>query len=354
MSEHRTVSHPPANAANGHATAGAGRAAIWRAAMPWWFVLIWSTGFIVAKYGMPNAEPLTFLALRFGGTLLVMLPIALLTGTPWPRRRAMVGQLAPGGRTELTARTALTERAGSADAVGPIDWTLIAHLAVSGTLIQAVYLGGVWAAIKHGAPAGLAALVVGIQPLLTALFARVVGEPVSRRQWLGLLCGFAGVGLVVANKVGVRGIGVGPVALCVLSLLAITAGTLYQKRFCAHFDLRVGTLVQFGAAFAVTLPAAWVLETMQVRWNAQMIGALVWSVLALSIGAISLLFLLIRQGAATKVSSLMYLTPPTTAVMAWLLFGETLSPLSAAGMVVAALGVALVIERRTMPAASSP
>lgn len=296
--------------------------------MPWWFVLIWSTGFIVAKYGMPNAEPLTFLALRFGGTLLVMLPVALLTGTPWPMRREGGG-------------------------AGRVDWPLIAHLAVSGILIQAVYLGGVWAAIKQGAPAGLAALIVGIQPLLTALFARVVGEPVSRRQWLGLLCGFVGVGLVVANKVGVRGIGVGSVALCGLSLFAITAGTLYQKRFCAHFDLRVGTLVQFGAAFVVTLPAAWALETMQVRWNVEMLGALAWSVLALSIGAISLLFLLIRHGAATKVSSLMYLTPPTTAVMAWLLFGEMLSPLSAAGMVVAALGVALVIERRAVPVASA-
>ncbi|WP_150619621.1 DMT family transporter [Pandoraea horticolens] len=328
MSERQTAARPPSHSAKGRATASNARLSIWSATMPWWFVLIWSTGFIVAKYGMPNAEPLTFLALRFGGTLLVMLPVALLTGTPWPMRRA----------------------GGSA---GRIDWPLIAHLAVSGILIQAVYLGGVWAAIKQGAPAGLAALIVGIQPLLTALFARVVGEPVSRRQWLGLLCGFAGVGLVVANKVGVRGIGVGPVALCVLSLFAITAGTLYQKRFCAHFDLRVGTLVQFGAAFVVTLPAAGALETMQVRWNVEMFGALAWSVLALSIGAISLLFLLIRHGAATKVSSLMYLTPPTTAVMAWLLFGEMLSPLSAAGMVVAALGVALVIERRAAPVASA-
>nr|WP_150556972.1 DMT family transporter [Pandoraea nosoerga] len=324
--------------------------ATWSATMPWWFVLIWSTGFIVAKYGMPNAEPLTFLALRFGGTLLVMLPVALLTGTPWPTRQTQqvrqvrqvrqarqMGPAAPGP--------------GAATPRTRADWPLYAHLAVSGILIQAVYLGGVWAAIKQGVPAGLAALIVGIQPLLTALFARVVGEPVSRRQWLGLLCGFAGVGLVVANKVGVRGVDATGVALCALSLFAITSGTLYQKRFCAHFDLRVGTLVQFGAAFAVTLPAAWALETMQVRWNAEMIGALAWSVLALSIGAISLLFLLIRHGAATKVSSLMYLTPPTTAVMAWLLFGETLSPLSAAGMVVAALGVALVIERRTVPAA---
>lgn len=334
MSEQRTASPHPSNAAKASADVlaapGSARTAIWAATMPWWFVLIWSTGFIVAKYGMPNAEPLTFLAWRFGCTLAVMLPITLLTRTPWPRRRVPSPDASPHGVGHIDR----------------IDWTLLMHLAVSGILIQAVYLGGVWAAIKQGAPAGLTALIVGIQPLLTALFARVVGEPVSRRQWLGLLCGFIGVGLVVANKLGVRGIGAGAVTLCVLSLFAITAGTLYQKRFCAHFDLRVGTVVQFGAAFVVTLPAAWALETMQVRWNAEMIGALAWSVLALSIGAISLLFLLIRRGAATKVSSLMYLTPPTTAVMAWLLFGETLSPLSAAGMVVAALGVALVIERR--------
>ncbi|WP_150625932.1 DMT family transporter [Pandoraea captiosa] len=323
------------------------RGAIWAATMPWWFVLIWSTGFIVAKYGMPNTEPLTFLAWRFGCTLVVMLPVVLLTRTPWPRR----------GMNARDAGNAVpTARIDGIGGIGGIDWPLLMHLAVSGILIQAVYLGGVWAAIKQGAPAGLAALIVGIQPLLTALFARVVGEPVSRRQWLGLLCGFVGVGLVVANKVGVRGVGAGTIALCVLSLVAITAGTLYQKRYCAQFDLRVGTVVQFGAAFVVTLPAAWALETMEVRWNAEMIGALAWSVLALSIGAISLLFLLIRHGAATKVSSLMYLTPPTTAVMAWLLFGETLSPLSAAGMVVAALGVALVIERRaagSAPASSS-
>ncbi|MGC7403619.1 DMT family transporter [Pandoraea pneumonica] len=321
--------------------------------MPWWFVLIWSTGFIVAKYGMPNAEPLTFLALRYGGTLVVMLPIALLTGTPWPRRNVDSGNATNAARGATGGAGGNGANGiGSREGKGPVDWALYGHLAVSGILIQAVYLGGVWAAIKHGVPAGLAALIVGIQPLLTALFARLIGEPVSRRQWLGLLCGFVGVGLVVANKVGVRGVGMGAIALCVLSLVAITAGTLYQKRFCAHFDLRVGTIVQFGAAFAVTLPAAWWLETMQVRWNAEMLGALTWSILALSIGAISLLFLLIRHGAATKVSSLMYLTPPTTAVMAWLLFGETLSPLSAAGMVVAALGVALVIERSDRRSAS--
>ncbi|GAB3628266.1 peptide ABC transporter ATP-binding protein [Pandoraea terrae] len=288
--------------------------------MPWLFVLIWSTGFIVAKYGMPYAEPLTFLSLRFAGTLAVMLPIAWLSRTPWPRRG------------------------------GTSDWRLYGHLAVSGILIQAAYLGGVWAAIKLGVPAGVAALVAGLQPLLTALLARVVGEPVTRRQWIGLLLGIVGVALVVANKLGVRGVSTAGIALCVFSLLAITIGTVYQKHFCPHFDLRVGTTVQFGAALAVTLPVAWLTETMAVQWHAAMLGALAWSVLALSIGAISLLFLLIRHGAATKVSSLMYLTPPTTAVMAWFLFGETLSPASAAGMVVAALGVALVIARKPAPA----
>lgn len=305
---------------------GESRMSVWGAAMPWCFVLIWSTGFIVAKYGMPNAEPLTFLALRFGATVIVMLPVALLTRTPWPQ---------------------LPHDTHDTHGVRRPDWRLYGHLAISGILIQAVYLGGVWAAIKMGVPAGLAALLVGLQPLLTALLARLIGEPVSRRQWLGLLCGIVGVALVVANKLGVRGVSATGVALCFVSLLAITLGTLYQKRFCPRFDLRVGTVVQFAAAFAVTLPMAWALETMQVRWNAEMILSLAWSVLALSIGAISLLFLLIRHGAATKVSSLMYLTPPTTAVMAWLLFGETLTPVSAAGMVVTALGVALVIERRT-------
>jgi acetoin utilization deacetylase AcuC-like enzyme/drug/metabolite transporter (DMT)-like permease len=253
-------------------------------AMPWLFVLIWSTGFIVAKYGMPYAEPI-------------------------------------------------------------IDWRTIGHLAVAGALMQWGYLAGVWAAIKLGMPAGMSALIVGMQPILTALYVSMRGERVTGRQWLGLLCGIAGVGLVVANKLHLAGVGVTTLALCLGALLSITVGTLYQKRHCPVFDLRMGACIQFGASALLCLPFMFLFETREVHWTAQMIGALVWSVLALSIGAISLLFVLIRKGAATKVTSLLYLTPPTTAVMAWALFGERFPPLAALGMVIAACGVALVIRK---------
>ncbi|MBP0620494.1 DMT family transporter [Cupriavidus consociatus] len=298
--------------------AGTGpRQTAWVAAMPWLFVLIWSTGFIVAKYGMPYAEPMTFLFLRFVGVLVLMVPFVLLAGVPLPRA----------GRTTHT------------------DWRMVGHLAVAGLLLQAGYLGGVWAAIKLGMPAGVSALIAGMQPILTALIAARLGERISGRQWLGLLLGIAGVALVVANKLGTSALTPASLALAVGALLSITVGTVYQKHFCPVFDLRMGSVIQFGAAALACLPFMFLFETRDVQWTGAMIGALAWSVVALSIGAISLLFLLIRQGAATKVSSLMYLTPPTTAVMAWLLFGERFPPLAAAGMVLAALGVALVIRR---------
>ena len=285
--------------------------------MPWLFVLIWSTGFIVAKYGMPYAEPMTFLFLRFAGVLVLMVPFVLLAGVPLPRA------------------------AGTAHA----DWRMVGHLAVAGLLLQAGYLGGVWAAIKLGMPAGVSALIAGMQPILTALIATRLGERIGGRQWLGLLLGIAGVALVVANKLGTSALTPASLALAVGALLSITAGTVYQKHFCPVFDLRMGSVIQFGAAALACLPFMFLFETRAVQWTAAMIGALAWSVVALSIGAISLLFLLIRQGAATRVSSLMYLTPPTTAVMTWLLFGERFPPLAAAGMVLAASGVALVIRR---------
>ncbi|MEM5428344.1 DMT family transporter [Cupriavidus oxalaticus] len=298
--------------------AGTGtRQTAWVAAMPWLFVLIWSTGFIVAKYGMPYAEPMTFLFLRFVGVLVLMVPFVLLAGVPLPRA---------GGTTHT-------------------DWRMVGHLAVAGLLLQAGYLGGVWAAIKLGMPAGVSALIAGMQPILTALIAARLGERISGRQWLGLLLGIAGVALVVANKLGTSALTPASLALAVGALLSITVGTVYQKHFCPVFDLRMGSVIQFGAAALACLPFMFLFETRDVQWAAAMIGALAWSVVALSIGAISLLFLLIRQGAATKVSSLMYLTPPTTAVMAWLLFGERFPPLAAAGMVLAAFGVALVIRR---------
>ncbi|MGB6055367.1 MAG: DMT family transporter [Burkholderiaceae bacterium] len=285
----------------------------WIAAMPLVFVVIWSTGFIVAKYGLPYAPPLTFLLLRFTGVLVFLLPLVLLMRAPWP-----VGRLR--------------------------------HVAVAGILIQAGYLAGVWCAIKLGMPAGLSALIVGLQPILTAFAAPMVGESVRGRQWIGLLLGLAGVGLVVANKIGLSGLSGVAIGLCVFALLSITLGTLYQKKYCPHFDLRTGTIIQFAASIAVILPfAIWfehltpALDT--VQWTPEFIGALLWSVLALSIGAIFLLYALIRRNAATSVASLLYLTPPTTALMAWWMFGEVFSLIGLAGMVLAVVGVAFVVRK---------
>jgi len=282
--------------------------------MPLVFVLIWSTGFIVAKYGLPYAPPLTFLLLRFIGVLVFLLPLVLLLRAPWP-----VGRMR--------------------------------HVAVAGVLIQAGYLAGVWCAIKLGMPAGLSALIVGLQPILTAFSAGMVGESVQRRQWLGLLLGLAGVALVVANKISLSGLSVASIGLCVFALLSITFGTLYQKKYCAHFDLRTGTIIQFVASIVVVLPfAIWyehfspALEA--VQWTPRLIGALLWSVLALSIGAIFLLYALVRKNAATQVASLMYLTPPTTALMAWLMFGESFSLIGLAGLVLAVAGVAFVVRKK--------
>lgn len=281
--------------------------------MPLLFVLIWSTGFIVAKFGLPYAPPLTFLSLRFLGVLAVLAPLVLLMRAPWPAGR-------------------------------------VRHIALAGVLVQAGYLAGVWFAISLGMPAGLSALIVGLQPVLTAFAAPLIGESVRGRQWIGLVFGLCGVALVVANKITLTGLSWHSIALCIFALLSITAGTLYQKRYCASFDLRSGTLIQFAASLAVVLPMAMVLENMDadlatVQWTTEFIGALLWSIFALSIGAIFLLFALIRRSAATQVTSLLYLTPPTTAVMAWLMFGEAFSAIGMLGMALAVVGVALVVRK---------
>ena len=281
--------------------------------MPPLFVLIWSTGFVVARYGLPYAPPLTFLLLRFATVLAVLAPVVWLTRAAWPRGQVL-------------------------------------HIGVAGILMQAGYLGGVWSAIELGMPAGLSALIVGLQPVLTAFAARLVGESVRPRQWLGLVFGLCGVALVVANRISLSGLSPASIGLCVLALLSITAGTLYQKRYCPSFDLRAGTLIQFVASLLVVLPLALVFEDLgpdleTVQWTPQFVAALLWSVLALSIGAIFLLFALIRRSAATQVTSLMYLTPPTTAAMAWLMFGESFGLLGLFGMALSVLGVALVVRR---------
>ena len=289
------------------------RDSLLEAGMPMLFVLIWSTGFIVAKFGLPYAPPLTFLLLRYASVLLILLPTIIYLRPPWPH--------------------------GSAR-----------HIAFAGVLVQAGYLSGVWCAIKLGMPAGLSALIVGLQPLLTGFAAVLIGEPVRPRQWLGLLLGLSGVALVVANKLTLNGVSLLTLSLCVMALLSITAGTMYQKRYCARFDLRSGAAIQFTAALLVTLPFAIWFEGFNlafdtVQWKPRFIAALAWSALALSIGAMFLLYALIRKNAATHVSSLMYLTPPVTALMAWLLFAESFTLYGMAGMLLAVTGVAFVVKK---------
>ena len=285
----------------------------WIRAMPWVFVLIWSTGFIVARYGMPHSPPMKFLAVRYALSILCFLPWIWLSGVRWPASRSQA-----------------------------------LHLAVTGVLMHAGYLGGVWAAVKAGMGSGLSALIVGLQPVLTAIWlSGVGGHHVSRRQWAGLLLGFAGLALVVSNKFGAGGPGDQAswlnLGYALIALLAITAGTLYQKRFVQPCDVRTANTVQLLAALVVTLPLA-LLEAEAIRWNAEMAGAMAWSVLGLTLGGSSLLYLLIQRGAAASVSSLMYLVPPCTALIAWALFGEPITLATIAGIALTAFGVSLVVR----------
>lgn len=278
-------------------------------AMPVVFVLIWSTGFIVARYGMPHAPPMKFLAVRYALSILCFLPWIVLARVAWPRTRD--------------------------------QWF---HLGVTGVLMHAGYLGGVWAAVKAGMGSGLSALIVGLQPVLTAIWLSATGGQVTRRQWAGLTLGFAGLALVVSRKFG-QGAEVDwfNLSLAIIALLSITMGTLYQKRFVAPCDVRSANAVQLGAALLVTLPLL-LLESEPMQWNAELAGAMAWSVLALTLGGSSLLYLLIQRGAAASVTSLMYLVPPTTALMAWLLFAEPITAVTLAGTALTAFGVSLVVK----------
>jgi drug/metabolite transporter (DMT)-like permease len=291
-------------------------------AMPAVFVLIWSTGFVVAKFGLPFAPPLTFLAVRYALSIACFLVWIRLARAVWPQ-----------GRNQ---------------------WL---HLAVTGMLVHAAYLGGVWVAVKGGMGSGLAALLVGLQPVLTALWiswsaphaAQQSHGTVTRRQWLGLLLGLAGLVMVVARKFG-TGTEVTALTLgsAVVALLSITAGTLYQKRFMQPTDVRTANAIQLGAALLVTLPFA-LMESEAIAVNASFVGAMAWAVLALTLGGSSLLYLLIQRGAATSVTSLMYLVPPTTATMAWLLFDEPITAVTVAGTALTALGVSLVVRQPKDP-----
>jgi drug/metabolite transporter (DMT)-like permease len=289
----------------------------WVRAMPVVFVLIWSTGFIVARYGMPHSPPFSFLLARYLFSIACFLPWIVWAKVPWPQTRT--------------------------------QWL---HLSVTGILMHAGYLGGVWAAVKAGMGSGLSSLIVGFQPVLTAIWLsyslRGSDQPgVSARQWLGLSLGFVGLLMVVWRKLTLGSpmdhVTPANMAFAIGALLSITVGTLYQKRHVQPCDVRSANTVQLMAAFVVTLPLAWA-ETEAMRWNAELAGAMAWSVLGLTLGGSSLLYMLIQRGAAASVTSLMYLVPPTTALMAWLLFGETITAATLAGTALTALGVSLVVR----------
>jgi drug/metabolite transporter (DMT)-like permease len=277
---------------------------------PGLFVALWSTGFIGAKLGLPYVEPATFLEIRFFIVLALLLPLCWVVRAPWPRTRAE-----------------------------------ILHMAFAGALIQGGYLGGVFLSLSRGMPAGVSSLITALQPILAAvLSARLLGERTNARQWLGLARGLAGGALVVREKWVLEGVGLAATALSVLALVSISVGAIWQKRHCARVDLRTGAAIQFGAAIVVLAPYAWFCETHVVAWSTELVVAMAWLVFALSLGAVFLLFWLIRHGAATKVASLMYLVPPCTALVAWPLFGETYTAFSAAGMALAMLAVWLVTK----------
>jgi drug/metabolite transporter (DMT)-like permease len=296
--------------------ARAGHGAVLGVAAPATFVLLWSTGFVGAKFGLPYAEPLTFLAVRLAIASAILALVTAATRAPLPSTA--------GGYVQA---------------------------AIAGLLLHAGYLGGVFVAIDLGLPAGVAAVIVGLQPILTAaLSALVLREPMSARRWTGVLLGFAGVGLVVSPGLAAAAgegaaLPVSGIAACIVALAATTAGTVYQSRHGGEVPLLSGTAVQYGAATVVLLAGAMLSETMRIAWTPSFIGALAWLVLVLSIGAVLLLLTLLRRGSATDVTALLYLVPPATALEAFLLFGERLDIVQLLGMALAVVGVACVLTR---------
>ncbi|POF30434.1 DMT family transporter [Roseibium marinum] len=280
------------------------------------FVLLWSTGFIGSKLGAPYVEPMVFLTVRFAAVVPVLIFLALTLSKSWPKSPAA-----------------------------------IFHCIVAGMLVHGIYLGGVFWAIKQGMPAGLSSIVVGLQPVLTAMMAvLVLGETVSKRHWLAMAIGAAGLALVLGPKFDLSGTGITIATVTVVlgGVFAISFGTVYQKRFVVKTDLLAATVWQYVGALLVTAPLS-LLETWRITWSGEFIFALVWLILVLSVGAILLLMLLIRQGAVSRVASLFYLVPVATAVESYFLFGETLTLVQIAGM---ALVVSAVLTIRRPSARS--
>jgi drug/metabolite transporter (DMT)-like permease len=277
------------------------------------FVLLWATGFLIAKLGVPYAQPMTILAIRFVVAAAMMASVAFVMRAPWPR-----------------------------------SWRRIGHIAVIGILLHAVYLGGCYVAIYAGMPAGMAALIVGFQPILTAAIAGpILGERTRPAQWIGIAIGFVGLMMVLWEPIVIDLSHPAALLFAILSLLGITSATIYQKRFCPSFDLRTGTAIQYLAASVIMVPTTLILGVGTVDWAPTFIFALAWLVIVLSGVSIALLTWMISRGAASKVASLFYLTPPIAAIGSYFWFGETLSAMALAGMVVIVFGLYLL--NRTRP-----
>jgi len=276
------------------------------------FVVLWSTGFIGAKMGLPYAEPATFLAIRFLLVAIILGALCWWSGALWPR-----------------------------------DWHNVGHILAVGLLVHGIYLGGIYAGISRGVTAGDSALIVGMQPILTAiLIGPMLAESVRIRQWAGFILGTLGLGLVSSRYFGGSSSSVSGVVFCIVGVVGMSIGTLYQKRFCSEMDLLSGSFLQFLSASLMMILIAAMFETRQVHWTGEFIFALGWLVLVLSLGAMTVLWLLVRAKAATQVASLFFLVPPVTALIAWPLFGETLTLKSVSGMALVVLGILLVKQQQ--------
>ena len=272
------------------------------------FIFFWASGFVAAKYGLPYTEPFTFLTLRFLIALIILTPLAFVWRVRWPNTLAS---------------------------------TL--HVVIAGLLVQTTYLTGVFYGIYLGLSTGVMALIVGLQPLITGSIASsVLSERISVKQWVGLGLGFIGLGLVVSEKVELSGQGMWAISFAILALIGITIGTFYQKRFCSVIDVRAAVTIQNASSCVIICILAIFFEPLEIEWSGEFIFALIWSGIGLSVIALALYFFLVQRGAAANVTSLIYLSPPTTAVMGWLIFGETFATLAMIGMAIAVAGVAMV------------
>ena len=285
------------------------RADAFAAVAPFIFVLIWSTGWIAGGFVAQNGDPLYMLVLRYICATLLLVALACATNAPWP------------------------------------DARMARHAAVSGILLHAIYLGGVWWAVSHGVPAGISGIIAGLQPVLTALFApALLGEKISARKWAGIACGFIGLALVIYPKLAAIQPGqvmdsLMPLFINLIAMIGVTLGTFYQKRFLGGGDIRTITVWQYVSAAIVTIPVSLLFENQVMAWNMTSILTLAWSVIALSIGAIFLLLYLVNRGEVSRAAAYIFLVPPVSALMAWFFFRETLIPVQIVGMLITATGV---------------